>query len=301
MTMPEGSRVALRRQKRRRRRTVTLTSFALIVLVLVAVVVLMSASAHKNKTDPGPGAVTTAKSHKLSHHPTTDSTTNSDAGLPVLQTPTQADPLRVLEIGDSLGEDLGFQMQNDLGATGVADLAMDSQGDTGLANQGYYDWPTELQTDIESSHPEIVVIFLGANDGQGFLVNGAAADFGSPPWITAYTSRVDQMLQECHQAGARVVWVGMPPMQDATLNSEIQQIDAIFQQQVAKYSGSVFMSSAPVLAPGGEFTPDITTSSGETETIRTPDGVHLTAAGAELLSQAVISQIDSRWHLSLKP
>jgi hypothetical protein len=35
--------------------------------------------------------------------------------------------------------------------------------------------------------------------------------------------------------------------------------------------------------------------------IRTPDGVHLTSPGAELLSQAVIHAIDTRWNLSLKP
>ncbi len=44
----------------------------------------------------------------------------------------------------------------------------------------------------------------------------------------------------------------------------------------------------------------VTTSSGETEVIRTPDGVHLTTPGAELLAQAVIAGIDARWHLTLK-
>ena len=274
----------------------TLTTLALIVLVVVAVFVLMSARSHRNSTARDPNT-DTVKSHKLVDH----ATKNSDAGLPALKAPGAADPLRVLEVGDSLGEDLGFQMQNDLGATGVVTFTMDSQGDTGLANEGYYDWPTELQADIASSHPEIVVIFLGANDGQGFLVNGEAVDFGSPSWVTAYTSRVDQMLQECHNSGARVLWVGMPPMQDSDLNSEMRQIDGIYERQVAKFTGAVYMSSTPILAPGGEFRFDITTSSGETETIRTPDGTHLTAAGAELLSQAVIAQIDSRWHLSLEP
>jgi hypothetical protein len=150
-------------------------------------------------------------------------------------------------------------------------------------------------------HPQIVVIFLGANDGQGFDVNGVPAEYGTAAWIAAYTQRVDAMLQECNQAGARVIWVGMPPMQDSSLNSEMTQIDSIFQAQAEKFHGALYMSSAPVLTPNGVFTFDYTTSSGQTEVIRTPDGVHLTTPGGELLSQAVIKAIDTRWHLTLQP
>jgi len=307
MTPPNPPRQALRLQRQRRRRTVLVASFVLVVVIAIAIVVLLP----HNKTNPN-SALTTPTT-KSTNDTTTDkttvssstakstTTTNPNGNLPPLATPTAAAPLRVLEIGDSLGEDLGFQMQNDLPATGVATLAMDSKGDTGLSNVNYYDWPVELPQDIASSNPEIVVIFLGANDGQGFDVNGEPEAFGSPAWISAYTGRVDQMIQECLHANARLIWVGMPPMQDSALNSEIQQIDSIFQQQTARYPGSFYLSSIPVLAPGGVFTFDATSATGQTEVIRTPDGVHLTSPGAELLSQAVITAIDSHWHLTLKP
>jgi len=131
-------------------------------------------------------------------------------------------------------------------------------------------------------------------------VNGVAEEYGSPEWISAYTQRVDEMLQESNSAGARVVWVGMPIMQDPTLNSEMLQIDGIFQEQSAKYPGTLYMSSTPVLCPDGQFTFSITTSAGQSEVIRTPDGVHLTTPGAELVAQAVMNGIDTRWHLTLK-
>jgi uncharacterized protein len=299
--IPDQTRAALRTQRKRKRRLVLLTGFALLVLIGVAVVVLLpkssksagpsSTSSTGPRTKPG-GSVTGSQQSSTT-------STDPDAGLPALGTPTASDPLRVLEIGDSLGEDLGFQLQTDLPATKVATITMDSKGDTGLANVGYYDWPQSLVTDLSSSHAQILVVFMGANDGQGFDVNGVPAAFGTGPWITTYTQRVDQMLQESETAGARVVWVGMPPMQSQALNSEMQQIDSIFEQQTAKYPGAMYLSSGPVLAPGGQFTSQLETPQGE-QTIRTPDGVHLTSAGAELLSQAVISAIDARWHLSLK-
>jgi hypothetical protein len=278
----------------------------LIVLVAVAVAVLLpkskqsatpptsDASTQASQGTEGGGSSTT----KATARSTT--TTDPDAGLPSLGTPTAADPLRVLDIGDSLGEDLGFRLQADLPATGVATVTMDSQGDTGLSNENYYDWPAHLQQDLAATRPQIVVVFLGANDGQGFDVNGVPKDYGSPEWISAYTQRVDEMLQESNSAGARVVWVGMPLMEDPTLNSEMLQIDAIFRAQSAKYPGTLYLPSTAVLCPNGVFTPSITTASGESEVIRTPDGVHLTTPGAELVAQAVISGIDTRWHLTMK-
>lgn len=303
MIPPDHPRSAVRHRMRRRRRLVLLFGVALAVLVAVAVIVLLpknNKSAADGNNPPPNSTGSTSLTTGTTRAPTT-TTTNPDAGLPPLPTPTAASPLRVLEIGDSLGEDLGFQLQADLPATGVATIAMDSVGDTGLANAGYYDWTQHLETDIEASHPEIVVIFLGANDGQGFDVNGVPQQFGSPGWISTYTQRVHTMIQECNTAGARVVWVGMPPMQDSALNTEMQQLNGIFWKQTLLFHGTMYLPSAPVLAPDGVFTSSLPNSAGESVVIRTPDGVHLTSPGAELLSRYVINTINARWHLTLKP
>jgi hypothetical protein len=303
MIPADHPRSAIRHRMRRRRRLVLLFGVALAILVVVAVIVLLPQS---NKSLAGDGHPQTTATDGTSGTTkttgaTTTTTTNPDAGLPPLPTPTAASPLRVLEIGDSLGEDLGFQLQTDLPATGVATLAMDSQGDTGLANTSYYDWTQHLESDIEASHPQIVVIFLGANDGQGFDVNGVAEQFGTPEWISAYTQRVDTMIEECNHAGARVVWVGMPPMQDASLNSEVQQLDGIYWKQTLMFHGTMYLPSSTVLAPNGVFTFSLPNSAGESVVVRTPDGVHLTSPGAALLATYVINAINARWKLSLKP
>lgn len=303
MIPPDHPRSAVRHRMRRRRGLVLLFGVGLAILVAVAVVVLLpqgnkglAEGTHAPTTLAG-GSQSTTKTAQA----TTTTTTNPDSGLPPIPTPTPAAPLPVLEIGDSLGEDLGFQMEADLLATHVAKLTMDSQGDTGLANVNYYDWTEHLQADIAASHPAIVVIFLGANDGQGFDVNGVPEQFGSPGWIAAYTQRVDTMIQECNHAGARVVWVGMPLMQDSALNTEMQQLNGIFWKQTLMFHGTMYVPSATVLAPNGVFTFSLPNSAGESVVIRTPDGVHLTSPGAELLSRYVINSINARWHLSLKP
>jgi hypothetical protein len=62
------------------------------------------------------------------------------------------------------------------------------------------------------------------------------------------------------------------------------------------------VASAPVLgdASGGYETSG-TDGSGQQADLRTPDGVHLTPAGAGVLAAAVIEAVNARWHLSLVP
>ena len=223
-----------------------------------------------------------------------------DAGLPPLATPSTRDPLRILEIGDSLGIDLGWQLQNDLDPTHIVQVTMDSMGDSGLSRPDYYNWPANFADDLAQIHPQIAVIFLGANDAQGFDVDGEAVEYGTTQWLTIYAQRVDLMLTEADDSATRVVWVGMPPMDAGpTYSAETQQIDQIYQTEVSKYPGSLYLSTDNVLGTdGGQF---LSTGvvDGSLQELRTPDGIHLTPAGAELVSEAVVDAIDTRWKLDL--
>jgi hypothetical protein len=207
----------------------------------------------------------------------------------------------VLEIGDSLGIDFGDQLQSQLDATGIALTTMASLGDTGLANASYYDWPAHLVTLLGTYHPQVVVVFIGANDDQGLYVAGAAAEPGTQAWAAAYAQRVDEVLREATSAGARVVWIGMPPMATFDLNAAMQREDVIFERETETFPGTLYVSSTPVLGNvSGLYETTGVDASGQQVALRTPDGVHLTPAGAALLAHTVIDAVDNRWHLSLE-
>jgi hypothetical protein len=227
--------------------------------------------------------------------------TTTDSGPPFAALlPTAASPLRVLEIGDSLGIDLGDQLQSQLDATGLATTTVAAMGDTGLVNLAYYDWPAQLVALLAADHPQLVVVFLGANDDQGLDVDGMAAAPGTAPWTAAYAQRVDAVVRETTATGARVVWVGMPPMANPDLNAAMAVEDAIFQHETDAFAGTLYVASAPVLGDAsGQYETSGTDGSGQQVVLRTPDGVHLTPDGAGELATAVIDAIDSRWHLTL--
>lgn len=213
------------------------------------------------------------------------STAGGSATLP-------ASTARVLVIGDSLGIDLGYQLDDHLQGTG-ATTDLQAVGDTGLANAAFFDWPTELASLLTSFHPTVVVVFLGANDDQGLYVGTTPEAPGTPAWDATYTQRVDAVLGEATAAGATVVWVGMPPMEDPDLNAWMQHLDGLFEQAVATHRRALYVDAGAVLGtPSGAYQ---LTEGATGPTLRTPDGVHLTPDGASLLAAAVIAATDRRW------
>ena len=95
----------------------------------------------------------------------------------------------------------------------------------------YYDWPAHLATLLALDHPQVVVVFIGANDDQGLYVDGAPAAPGSLAWVAGYAQRVDDVAREVTSAGARLVWVGMPPMHSPALDATMQREDVVFERE----------------------------------------------------------------------
>lgn len=227
--------------------------------------------------------------------PSTSSTTTtstSPAVKPVHGTVT------VLEIGDSLGVDLGWGMQWALHGDSKVTLVEDARGDTGLANTGYYDWPLALRTDLAASHPQILVVFLGANDDQDFFVGTRYVAFGSALWEREYGNRVAEMMDEATRAGARVLWVGMPIMRSATLSAAVMKVDAVYQREARGRPNVTYFSSWKLFSTRkGQFNGGDTDVAGAPSPLRDPDGVHLDLGGEDLLGAAVVKEMRELYKL----
>jgi hypothetical protein len=90
-------------------------------------------------------------------------------------------------------------------------------------------------------------------------------------------------------------------MANPDLNTAMQLENMIYQHETETFPGTLYVSSASVLSDAsGHYETDGVDASGQEVALRTPDGVHLTAAGAGLLARSVIDAVDTRWHLSLE-
>ena len=206
--------------------------------------------------------------------------------------PTAAQPLRVLIVGDSIGLDLGGPLQSDLAGTGVVNAALDARESTGLTRPDYFNWPTELTSDIAQVHPQVVVIMIGGNDAQDFP-GPPDVPYTSPEWNTLYAQRVAQFMQIAKSGGATVIWVGMPPMENPGLSAQMQDVNAVVQQQaVATKPPVVFLSTDKTLGtPQGGYTAFVTNAAGQVINVRAPDGTHLTVGGGSVVADQVIAQL----------
>jgi len=281
-----------------RRWRVPLLVPACIGVAVLAIMVVVSMP----RSGPRPSDPSTVARRIAEAPPDEVVTTTTDAELRLLPLlpGTAASPLRVLEIGDSLGIDLGDQLQARLDAGGSALTTMASVGDSGLSNVTYVNWPAHLASLLATDRPQIVVVFIGANDDQGIDVNGVASAPGTLAWVAGYAHRVDEMLTEAAGAGARVVWVGMPPMENPDLNIAVQREDVIYQRETETFAGTLYVPSTGVLGnTSGLYEATGADVSGQQVALRTADGVHLTPAGADALARTVIDAMDHRWRLSV--
>jgi hypothetical protein len=218
--------------------------------------------------------------------------TTTTTAPPDPKRPTAAAPLRVLIVGDSIGLDMGGALQSDLAGTGVVNAALDARESTGLTRPDYFNWPAELTADLKSADPQVVVVMIGANDAQDFL-GPPDTPYASPSWNGLYAQRVAQFMQIAESGGAAVIWVGMPPMQNPGLSGQMADLNDVVQHQAAIAKPPVtYVSSAKSLGSAtGGYTAFVTNAAGQIVNTRTPDGIHLTPGGGQVVAQQVIAEL----------
>ncbi|MGH9303598.1 MAG: SGNH/GDSL hydrolase family protein [Acidimicrobiales bacterium] len=219
---------------------------------------------------------------------------------PPIPQPTASHPIRILEIGDSLGEDLGFGMSDVLGHDRLVRIIAAAVGDSGLARPDYYNWPAHLAVELHRYHPQAVVVMLGGDDGQSFIDNGRYVGFGTALWHKVYSRRVARLMNEATGAGAHVFWVGMPIMGSPALSHEMMLENQVFAQQALAHKGAGYFSCWRLFANAeGRYAQYLEDSSGHLVMERDPDGVHLTGAGADRLASAIVAPMQKLFGVRL--
>jgi hypothetical protein len=220
---------------------------------------------------------------------------------PPIPQPTKADPLVILDIGDSIGVDLGFGLGDVFANDPYVRVLQKGHIDTGLARPDAYNWPAVLEADLRQYHPGVVVMMIGANDDQALSVpGGSSVAVGTAEWNRAYHDRIDLVMAEATAAGAHVLWVGLPPVQDSAVTPTFaMKVNQMSQQLAASTSGATYYSSWSLLSgPGGKFV-QYKKIDGDILQIRYSDGVHLAPSGWDLLASALLTPMRNAWHVNL--
>lgn len=216
--------------------------------------------------------------------------------------PTTDRRLRVLVVGDSIGDDLAIGLGRLLSDKPDFVTKVDARQATGLARPDYFDWDEQVSLDVRSFKPDVVVAMFGANDAQSFLVGGHGVRLGSDEWREVYGRRVGRIMSDVTGKGRHILWVGLPPMKSTSFSSTMRMLNGVYREQAARHLGAQYIDAWPVLSNGnGGYAAYLPNSAGQEELLRAPDGVHLTAAGGARLAQAVFAAMRALWQASPTP
>jgi len=207
----------------------------------------------------------------------------------------------VLEIGDSLGNDIGWGLARQLGHDHELRLVQADKSSTGLLTPWFYDWPKKEKVLLAQYKPQLVIITFGANDEQNLRVNGQVLAFGSAPWVKAYTAIVTKMASAATKSGAYVMWVGMPIMQPNGYRQGMVLINSVFAQVATTVPGMTFVPTWDLFANSkGQFEVAARVNN-VPSLLREPDGIHFSYVGENVISTYVTRAIGNVYHVLITP
>jgi len=197
----------------------------------------------------------------------------------------------ILEIGDSLGNNIGYGMKYELEHAMNVTMLVESKPSTGLSNSWYYSWPQHLRTYLAQYHPQLVVVFIGANDEQGMTVNGHVVNFATPAWRTEYAARVAQIMKIATASGAAVMWFGMPIMGPYSYSQGMKVLNSIVEATAKTVPRVTFLSTWNFVAgPTGQFQMSRPVNH-SWAVIRHPDGIHFSEIGQNVLGTYAVTEL----------
>ena len=216
----------------------------------------------------------------------------SAATLTPLPQATLGRPRIVALAGDSvMAVGLAAQLQRDLAPYRESIVTLKAyRSATGLARPEVFDWHSEYPLMLEQKKPDVVIVAIGANDGQGFVDDGKVKAFGSPEWEAVYAQRVEDYLAMLARDGAVVLWLQLPPMKSAKFNARMEAINAIARAAVARQPRAIWWNPMARIADAdGQFREFGLRADGQkTVRLREADGIHLSDEGAALITPDLV-------------
>jgi hypothetical protein len=213
---------------------------------------------------------------------------------PEVRVPTPENPLRLWVGGDSMMRDLSESVERLAAGNALLQVTTHYEISSGLTRPDYFDWPAALEADMARTDSEIVILMLGANDGQGLV----AADgttyqrLSDAGWQAEYAARVGALMDQLAGGDRLVLWVMQPPMRDGDFDARMQIVNDLYRQEAADRPWIELVETAPLLgSAGGGFADQLPGPDGGRRDLRQDDGIHLAREGADALADHLLGLV----------
>jgi hypothetical protein len=206
---------------------------------------------------------------------------------------------RVLLVGDSVMKETGEHVEEaleslpDIGSVEVENAGVNGSG---MLTPSVYDWQTRARELVEEFDPDVVVVlFVGnyADDNLWAAADGSPIEGYTDEFFAAWGEQTNLMMETLTSQGAEVYLVHPPPLPIPEGERRVTALRDVNIQVATNFPGTALIDGTAALSDEeGRFADELPVPpNGEVETVRQPDGVHLTPAGGRLLAQAVAEVI----------
>ncbi|MDP6965448.1 MAG: hypothetical protein QGI12_05905 [Acidimicrobiales bacterium] len=219
---------------------------------------------------------------------TTTTFVDSEPFIKARRKGTPEEPLRILAVGDSLMLDFQYGLERILEPR--PDVKIEGRGALGFGfTVPHWDWEDDVIPDynlmVGKVRPDVVVVMIGANEFQGYAIEGEDLESGSFRWSEVLTERAHDAISHWIAGGAYLYWYTTPKMSDPSyLTVDLNNIwDAVVSDWHPK---AEMVDSMKVLGDEeGEFRWNMEMLDGSIIPLRKEHGVHFFEVGADGLSR----------------
>jgi hypothetical protein len=218
------------------------------------------------------------------------------AGLVVLLSlaviPARADepasPTTIVVFGDSQAQGLAGGLQRILIEDPNHRVLNRTHPGAALVH-GESEWLAPIERFTSRERADIAVVMFGANDRLDLRdERHVYLHFRTDDWREAYAARTDKILTLLTGAGLKVIWCGNPIARSPTYSADMSYINDIYAEETARF-GAQFVPLWTVIADDqGGYAAYGKDRDGTTQRLRADDGIHLTAAGYELIAEKIV-------------
>jgi hypothetical protein len=202
--------------------------------------------------------------------------------------------LRMLATGDSEIQELDDMLGSQLAGKGVQ-VTGEAHISTGISKPFMFDWVKHAAAQAQRLHPDVTVVFIGANDGFALPdASGATTYCCGDAWVQAFARRTESMMQSYLRGGAgRVFWFTLPTPRNAAAQPVFRAINRAYAiAAAASGPGVELIDLVPVFTPGNRYRQDMTYR-GRTVDVREPDGYHLSLGGDAIAAGILIGRLEA--------
>lgn len=202
-------------------------------------------------------------------------------------------PVKILVIGDSMMRVTAHALELEAAKrTGVVVRSFTSLG-SGLARLDVFDWIAKVKELTNDFKPDATIAWFGTNDRQAMKNGDEVIQPTAEGWNAEYSRRVGEMMDLLAPTeGTHVIWLELPHMRDAKIQSDVDAINKLVLGEAEKRERVEFFRTRPILNRKPDvFSPYVVGSKGMPLEVRDSDGVHLNRAGADLMAAKLMKQL----------